>query len=302
MPGTMGGVNYYGGAFDPKLGLFVVNVNNLGQPMRIIRNQDGSYSNSGLLAGVVRFWDPSKHLPCGPTPWGQLVAVDVNTGKIAWRSTLGVTSTLPEGKQNTGRPGLGGAIVTATGLTFIGATDDGFFRAFDTKTGKLLWTVKLPASAESTPITYADAKGQQYVAVVATGGGLIGAPLLSDSVVAFSLTGESTDTLTESLAKPATQTAAPAAGTNTAASGPPAPAAGDSVDLLPPGPGRDLTVRVCSGCHSPALAASQRLSPQEWNNMVQIMSSRGAVATDDELSQITAYLARSFPNGAPPPR
>jgi quinoprotein glucose dehydrogenase len=241
MPGTMGGVNYYGGAFDPKLGLFVVNVNNLGQPMRIIRNPDGSYSNSGPLAGVVRFWDPSKHLPCGPTPWGQLVAVDVNTGKIAWRSTLGVTSTLPEGKQNTGRPGLGGAIVTATGLTFIGATDDGFFRAFDTKTGKLLWTVKLPAAAESTPITYADAKGQQYVAVVATGGGLIGAPLLSDSVVAFSLTGESTDTLTESLAKPATQTAVPAAGTNIA-------------------------------------------------------------ATDDELSQIIAYLARPFPQGAPPPR
>ncbi len=108
MPGTQGGVNYYGGAFDPKLGLFVVNVNNLGQPMRIIRSQDGGYINSGPLAGYVRFWDPSNHLPCGPTPWGQLVAVDVNTGKIAWRSTLGVTSTLPAGKQNTGRPGLGG--------------------------------------------------------------------------------------------------------------------------------------------------------------------------------------------------
>jgi quinoprotein glucose dehydrogenase len=302
MPGTHGGVNYYGGAFDPKLGLFVVNVNNLGQPMRIIRSQDGGYINSGPLAGLVRFWDPSNHLPCGPTPWGQLVAVDVNTGKIAWRSTLGVSSVLPEGKQDTGRPGLGGAIITAGGLTFIGATDDGFFRAFDTRTGKLLWTVKLPASAESTPITYADAKGQQYVAVVATGGGLIGAPLLSDSVVAFSSTGASTDTLSESLAKPAAQSAAPTTQTNAAASGPSAPAAGSSVDLLPPGPGHDLTVRACSGCHSPALAAGQRLSPQEWNDLVQIMSSRGAVATDDELSQITAYLARSFPKDAPPPQ
>jgi quinoprotein glucose dehydrogenase len=300
MPGTQGGVNYYGGAFDPKLGLFVVNVNNLGQPMRIIRSNDGGYINSGPLAGLVRFWDPGNHLPCGPAPWGQLVAVDVNTGKIAWRSTLGVTSTLPAGKQNTGRPGLGGAIVTATGLTFIGATDDGFFRAFDTKTGKPLWTVKLPASAESTPITYADAKGQQYVAVVATGGGLIGAPLLSDSVVAFSVTGESTDTLTESLAKPETQSVAPAAQTNVAGSR--APAAGDDINLLPPGPGHDLTVRVCSGCHSPGLSASQRLNAQEWNDLVQIMSSRGAVATDDELSQITAYLARSFPKGAPPLR
>ena len=196
LPGTQGGVNYYGGAYDPRLGLFVVNINNLAQPMRIIRNPDGSYSNSGPLAGIVRFWDPSNHLPCTPTPWGQLVAVDVNTGKIAWRSTLGVTDSLPAGKQNTGRPGLGGAIVTASGLTFLGATDDARFRAFETRTGKEIWTVKLPASAESTPITYADAKGRQYIAVVATGGFGIGATLASDALVVFSLSGgESTDTL-----------------------------------------------------------------------------------------------------------
>lgn len=187
LPGTQGGVNYYGGAFDPSTGLYVVNVNNLGQPMRIVRNPDGSYQNSGPFAGATRFWDASNHLPCTPLPWGQLVAVNVNTGQIAWRSTLGVSDILPPGKQNTGRPGLGGPIVTATGLTFIGATDDARFRAFDTKTGRELWTVKLPASAEATPITYADANGKQYVVVVATGGGLIGAPLLSDSVIAWAL-------------------------------------------------------------------------------------------------------------------
>lgn len=187
LPGTHGGVNYYGGAFDPKTGLYVVNVNNLGQPMRIVRNPDGSYSNSGPFAGYTRFWDPSDHLPCTPLPWGQLVAVDVNTGQIAWRTTLGVTDSLPPGKQNTGRPGLGGPIVTAGGLTFIGATDDARFRAFDTQTGKEIWTVKLPASAEATPVTYADASGKQFVAVVATGGGLIGAPLRSDSVIVYSL-------------------------------------------------------------------------------------------------------------------
>lgn len=187
LPGTQGGVNYYGGAFDPRTGLYVVNVNNLGQPMRIVRNPDGSYSNSGPLAGFTRFWDTRNHLPCTPLPWGQLVAVNVNTGRIAWRSTLGVTDILPPGKQDTGRPGLGGPIVTAGGLTFIGATDDARFRAFDTGTGKEIWTVKLPASAEATPITYSDARGKQYVAVVATGGGLIGAPLLSDSVIVYSL-------------------------------------------------------------------------------------------------------------------
>ncbi len=186
MPGTQGGVNYYGGAFDPKLGLFVVNVNNLAQPMRIIKNPDGSYVNSGPLAGTIRFWDPANHLPCGPTPWGQMVAVDVNTGKIAWRSTLGVTDSLPEGKQNTGRPGLGGVILTASGLAFVGATDDNRFRAFETKTGKEIWTGKLPASAEATPITYAE-NGKQYVAIVATGGGLIGAKLEGDDLVVYTL-------------------------------------------------------------------------------------------------------------------
>jgi len=88
------------------------------------------------------------------------VAVDVNSGKIAWRTTLGVTDSLPPGKQNTGRPGLGGAIVTASGLTFVGATDDArFFAPSISKSGKELWTVKLPASAEATPISYADARG-----------------------------------------------------------------------------------------------------------------------------------------------
>ena len=191
LPGTQGGVNYYGGAFDPVRGLFVVNVNNLAQPMRIVKGPDGAYVNSGPLAGLVRFWDPKTHLPCGPTPWGQLVALDVNTGKIAWRSTLGITESFPAGQQATGRPGLGGATTTAAGLTFVGATDDSRLRAFATATGKELWTFRLPASAEATPVTY-DAGGTQYVAVVATGGGLIGAKVESDTLIAFSLTGTAT--------------------------------------------------------------------------------------------------------------
>jgi quinoprotein glucose dehydrogenase len=186
LPGTQGGVNYYGGAFDPKLGLFVVNVNNLAQPMRMVKQPDGSYANSGPLAGTRRFWNPETHLPCGPTPWGQLVAVNVHTGKIAWRSTLGITERLPAGKQNTGRPGLGGPITTATGLTFVGAVDDFRFRAFDTRTGRELWAHKLRGSAVATPMTYR-AGAKQYVAVMATGGGQVGAELTSDELVAFTL-------------------------------------------------------------------------------------------------------------------
>jgi hypothetical protein len=73
------------------------------------------------------------------------------------------------------------------------------------------------------------------------------------------------------------------------------PTTSEDADLLPPGPGRDLTVRVCSSCHSASISAKQRLSEPEWSDLVQLMSSRGAVATDKELDQITAYLAKSFP-------
>jgi hypothetical protein len=68
------------------------------------------------------------------------------------------------------------------------------------------------------------------------------------------------------------------------------------ISALPPGPGREITARVCSGCHSTSLAANERLNPQQWHDLVRQMAAEGAVATDDELNQITDYLAKSFPN------
>jgi quinoprotein glucose dehydrogenase len=102
------------------------------------------------------------------------VAVDVDTGKIAYHHTLGVSESLAPQYQNTGRPGTGGTIVTAAGLTFVGATDDFYFRAFDTKTGDKVWETKLKASVEMTPVTYRGADGRQFVGVVDTGGSQIG--------------------------------------------------------------------------------------------------------------------------------
>lgn len=301
LPGTHGGVNYSGGAFDPTLGLFVVNVNNLGQPMRIVPDAAGGYTNAGQFAGTVRFWDPEKHLPCTEPPWGELVAVNVNSGKIAWRSVLGVTDSFPRGKQHTGRPGLGGPIVTAGGVTFIGATDDARFRAFDTKSGREIWTYHLPASAESIPITYTDSHGKQYVAVVATGGGLVRAPLLSDELIAFKLddgTGGGPNVVQASPSRVGSQASAVA----------PAPAATyqspDPVERallarqaasMPPGPGRDVTIRACSTCHDLNMVTNQRLSPQEWTDVVQTMAAKGAAATPAELREIQRYLARAYP-------
>jgi len=301
LPGTHGGVNYSGGAFDPTLGLFVVNVNNLGQPMRIVHDPAGGYTNSGPFAGQVRFWNPEKHLPCTEPPWGQLVAIDVNSGKIAWRSVLGVTDTFPAGKQHTGRPGLGGPIVTGGGLTFVGATDDARFRAFDTKTGKEVWTYHLPASAESIPVTYTDGRGKQYVAVVATGGGLLRAPLLSDELIAFKLD----DGVGE---KPNVVQASPNPAESQASAAPRKPAWSmqdprerailrREAALMPPGPGRDVTIRACSSCHDLNTFSDQRLTPQEWSDVVQTMSAKGADATPAELKMIQSYLAHAFPRG-----
>ncbi|MEA2542989.1 MAG: quinoprotein glucose dehydrogenase, partial [Acidobacteriaceae bacterium] len=121
----------------------------------------------------------------------------------------------------------------------------------------------------------------------------VGAALASDSLAVFSLSGsESVDSLSHSIAKP--ENAAPAANNVTAAP--------SGQNHLPPGPGHDVMVRVCSGCHSPEIAANQHLSAQEWNSLVQNMSARGAVATDAEFDQITDYLVRSFPRTLPPPQ
>lgn len=297
LPGTQGGVNYSGGAFDPAHGLFVVNVNNFAQPMRIVPDGAGGYINAGALAGTTRFWDAEKHLPCNEPPWGQLVAVDVNSGKIAWRSVLGVTDSFPEAQQHTGRPGLGGPIITAGGLTFIGATDDARFRAFDTKTGHELWTYRLPASAESIPITYTGEHGKQYVAIVATGGGLLNAPLLSDELIAFKLDdgagGE--PNVVQATLNPTVSQPLPPGFAHTIPSSPKNVILGRFAELLPQGLGRDLTIRACSTCHALDVVANQHLSQQEWTNVVQTMSARGTIATPEELSRIQSYLAAAFP-------
>ena len=104
-------------------------------------------------------------------PWGTLNAIDLNTGKYVWKISLGEYSALAaEGLRNTGTENYGGAVVTAGGLLFIGATNfDNKFHAFDAATGKLLWETTLPFAGNATPATY-EADGRQYVTIAAGGG------------------------------------------------------------------------------------------------------------------------------------
>ncbi len=181
-PGGEGGPEWAGGAFDPKRGLFIVNTNNYGYIEKLVKQPDGEWN---MTSG--RFVDRKSNLYCQNPPWGLLTAVNVNTGDIAWQVNLGISDNLPAGQKNTGRPSNGGPILTASGVTFIGGTDDQRFRAFDSKTGNELWTYKLDYSAHATPITYQGKDGRQYVAIVATGGSYLASPSGGDSLIAFAL-------------------------------------------------------------------------------------------------------------------
>lgn len=179
-PGSLGGSDWGGGTFDPKLGLYIININELASPQQLAQQPDGTW---GMKAGYAYFADMESGIPCHKPPWGELVAVDVVKGTVAWRRPLG-TSPVPE-LPDAGITSAGGPISTATGVTFIGGTKDSRMRAFDTKTGKLLWETQLPASSYGVPMTYGVGK-RQMVAVVATGGFAF-TPATSDEVVAYSL-------------------------------------------------------------------------------------------------------------------
>ena len=155
-PSSIGGGNWGGVAFDPSRALIFVNTSDLG-------------GVSGGNAPSNRFVD-QDHYPCNQPPWGALTAVNANTGDIAWRVPLGSYKELEaKGIFNAGAGNMGGPLATASGLVFIGATDDFRFRAFDSQTGKQLWMIDLDGDALASPITFSGKNGRQYLAIV-TGG------------------------------------------------------------------------------------------------------------------------------------
>jgi quinoprotein glucose dehydrogenase len=184
-PGSGGGPEWAGGAMDEKRGLFIINTHDMGSIEMVEKKKEGHW---GSADGPDSFFvDEDKKLMCQQPPWGTLYAINVNTGDIAWSTRLGVTDSLPEGSRNTGRPSIGGPTVTAGGLIFIAATDDSRFRAFETATGKEVWTYKMDLSAHASPMTYRGKDGKQYVAIVATGGSFIRSPTGPGSLMVFAL-------------------------------------------------------------------------------------------------------------------
>jgi quinoprotein glucose dehydrogenase len=180
-PGFHGGATWSGASVDPTTGWLYVNTNNTPYLSVIQEHEPGDYR----LTGYGYFRDAQGY-PAVKPPWGQLTAINLNTGEFAWRVVLGEFAELTKrGVPQTGTENFGGTIVTAGGLVFIGGTMDEKFHAFDKSTGKLLWEAKLPAGGYATPCTY-EAAGRQFVVIAAGGGGKL-KTRSGDSYVAFAL-------------------------------------------------------------------------------------------------------------------
>ena len=189
-PGTLGASNWHGASYSPSLGLLFMNVQHLADVGKVTKAPEGSvlpYVRNSPWGAFARFWWQEKYWPCQIPPWGEMVAIDVNTGDEAWRVPLGVIEELEaKGIRNTGTLNMGGSIATAGNVVFVGATNDRRFRAFDARNGKVLWEVQLEAGAYNTPITFQGKDGKQYVVAHAAGGGFYDRKT-DDSLIAFSL-------------------------------------------------------------------------------------------------------------------
>jgi len=189
-PGTLGTTNWPGMSYNPALGYLFVNTVNIADVGKIVKDDPGSdpaYERTSPWGVYVRFWNADKFWPCQQPPWGQLWAINVNTGEVAWKEPFGVIPELEaKGVKGTGALNFGGSISTAGGLLFIAATDDQRFRAFEAATGKELWETKLDTGSYTVPMTYEGKDGKQYVVLIASGGSFYDTTA-GDSVIAFAL-------------------------------------------------------------------------------------------------------------------
>jgi quinoprotein glucose dehydrogenase len=191
IPGELGGSNWGGAAADPAAGMLYVRtadqpaIHRLRPPRTGTQDTGGNRSPSEPVRpalpeidGLTRYTGPlgsmfrsQNGLPAISPPWAQIVAYDLNQGTIKWRAPLGIVRALAaKGIVNTGnaqRVHRNGPVVTAGGLIFIGTNGDGYVRAFDKDSGKVLWERALDANPEGLAATYA-VGGRQYVGFCAS--------------------------------------------------------------------------------------------------------------------------------------
>ena len=208
VPSNIGGAHWGGIAFDPVRQVAVAPVNTIAAFVQLIpvdrldtaevtRNSDRLGDQYTRMHGTPfvmrrRLLIGPSHLPCTKPPFGSLIAIDLRAGRKLWDVALGDMQALITGGAATqsglpikelGSPNLGGPLVTAGGLVFVGATLDHAIRAFDIESGRLVWQAALPGGARATPMSFA-LGGRQYVVICVGGGDEFG---MGDYVIAFAL-------------------------------------------------------------------------------------------------------------------
>jgi quinoprotein glucose dehydrogenase len=154
----------------------------------------GAVAQAGLdyAASIAPFLSP-LNAPCTAPPYGQLAAVDLQTNKIIWNARIGTShDTGPLGIKShldipLGTQIAGGSLVTRSGLVFMGAASEEAFRAFDAKTGKVIWKDRLPAAPNATPMTYVSPKSNKQFVVIAAGGHTMLQTKPGDYIIAYTL-------------------------------------------------------------------------------------------------------------------
>ncbi|MBK4214360.1 membrane-bound PQQ-dependent dehydrogenase, glucose/quinate/shikimate family [Paracoccus caeni] len=199
-PGNFGAFNWGGVAVDPRRQVMFGMPLQLAFTSKLIPREElgdrqtnvgeqGVNSNEGAAYAVEMgpFLSPLG-VPCQSPPWGYVAGADLRTGDIAWKHKNGTTrdmTPVPLGLP-LGMPGIGGPIITGSGVAFLAAAVDDYIRAYDLTTGKQLWQARLPAGGQATPMTYLDSEGRQVVVLVAGGHGSVGTRL-GDYVIAWRL-------------------------------------------------------------------------------------------------------------------
>lgn len=197
LPSYAGGSNWGGLSFDPDSQIAVVNAMDVATQVTLIPREEvdentGSYSAMlGTPYVMTRdFFLSPIGMPCIGPPWGTLTGIDMTKGTIAWQVPLGTVQDIAPAivpNLTYGGQTLGGPIITASGLVFIGGAPDNYLRAFALDSGRELWKARLPANAQATPMTYyLEDTGRQYV-VIAAGGHPRGGLRAADYVIAFAL-------------------------------------------------------------------------------------------------------------------
>ena len=187
LPSNVGGAHWGGMTFDPAREIAVVAVNRLAAMVQLIPAEGANLDSLRATRSRLGFEDTRMRgtpfimrrrvlfVPPGDAcvPWapGALVAINLRDGTKAWETDLA--------------PNLGGPIATAGGLVFMAATIDAKFRAFDTATGRELWSTDLPGAGKATPMTYRGRDGRQYITIAAGGDGETWKA--SDAIVTFAL-------------------------------------------------------------------------------------------------------------------